>query len=855
MLNKILSKKIKFPLSLRMFPFCHSRESGNPSHLSLQGAFPHVIARERSDRSNLNNSGFSLIELMVAAVILSLAIFGIFQAYSTGFLGMFDARDRTVATNYVQEKMEELENADFDTVVGEASSQIFGDIKFSRNVNVEYIDGSTNLIATEPTNLKRVITTVNWTDRNGVTKKVENSVLLQNTQFTPGDAARISLYANPYNVVLPVNDSTTIIAVIKDKQGNTVIDWDGSDITFTIISEVSPEGESLEGLLGTLSDYAVTPMKGQASVVFTSSMAKLEGTVIVEASVTTSDASNTFTDTIDIRITLGAVKIELTPNPSSIYADGEDESIITAIIQNAAGEKIEGGEYDITFIVTGEGTLIGSNPVTSSLGKATITLQSTITAGIANVTATSPNLLSDSCDVQTSGEPVGIILSASPNPIYSDDTSEVTVTILDENGVPVIPAPGSVEITLNTLDGNLTGITPLTFDGVSSQSMMFTPSIAEGLATIWTIGTYEESVEISIMQELIPHHIDLNANPPNIPYVDGISTITATIKDEDGITVHNYNGDVTFSMLSGFDQNDNPLVFGILNDPDEIQDGKVTCSNGVATIELESGGENGTCRVKAENFLLPSTSTTIDVGFYTTATHILLTATRENIPVGGGNEGTSKLTASIVDVDNIIVYNYNGDVLFEFLSGYNENDLLGNAKFEFVDNFKYSVPIFNGIASVDLISLSNAGVATLKASSVGLLDSGILTIYIKKTLKLAVFPNITYFTAGKNVSFDIEVRGGDITIDRMRVTWSPPDSLELTNVTIDADGNISNNSEGMLNGSDFDIVPINLLEGITPLINRVTLTFDSSIEDKDISIIFYPAAGESYCEDSYEINL
>jgi len=75
-INKILSKKIKLSLSLR--------------------AFPHVIARERSDRSNLNK-GFSLIELMVAVVILAMVVFGIFLAFSTGFRGMADARDRTEA--------------------------------------------------------------------------------------------------------------------------------------------------------------------------------------------------------------------------------------------------------------------------------------------------------------------------------------------------------------------------------------------------------------------------------------------------------------------------------------------------------------------------------------------------------------------------------------------------------------------------------------------------------------------------------------------------------------------------------------------------------------------------------------
>jgi len=821
-INKILSIKIKSPLSLRgLFPFCHSRESGNPSSLSLRGV---------KRRSNL--SGFSLIELMVAAAILALAIFGIFQAYSTGFLGMFDARDRTVATNYVQEKMEELKNADFDTVVDEASSQIVGDIKFSRNVNVEYIDGSTNLIVAGPTNLKRVTTMVNWIDRNGVTKKVESSVLLQKTQFTPGDAARISLYADPYNVVLPITSSTTIIAVIKDKSGNNIFDWDGSDVAFVIKSETPVEG------LGTLSAYTVTPVQGKASVIFTSSVAELEGTVTVEASVTTSDGLNTFTDTIDIDVTWGAVKIELIPNPSSIYANGSSQSTITAIIQNAADDKVEEGQYDITFIVTGEGTLIGSNPVTSSSGEATITLQSTNTAGIATVTATSPDLFSDSCDVQTSGEPAGIILSAFPNPMYSDDTSTVTVTIVDENGVPVIPTAGSITITLSTLDGNLAGVTPLTFVGVSSQFMMFTPSITEGLAIIYATGTYEGSIDISVELLLEAEHIALNANPPTIP-ADGISTsiITATIENVDDITVHNYIGNVNFSILSG---------------PGEILSAiSVLCDNGVATIILESGGP-GICKIQAVSGILPST--TIDVGFYTSATDILLTAVPVHIPVGGGNEGTSMLTASIKDVEGTTVYNYEGDVKFSFLSGYNE--LI--AQFKYVTQSNYSVPVFHGTASVDLLSLSNAGIATLQAYSDGLFDpySDILTIYIEKTLKLAVFPNITYLTGGKIVSFDIEVQGGDIIIDRMKVTWSPDNLEELTNVTIDVDGNISNNlpEEILSNGDDFAIDSITLSEEIISPI-KVTLTFDSSIEGKDISIIFYPAEGESYCVEEYVINL
>ncbi len=769
----------------------------------------------------LSKNGFSLIELMVAAAILSLAIFGIFQAYSTGFLGMFDARDRTVATNYVQEKMEELKNADFDTVADEASSQIVGDIKFSRNVNVEYIDGSTNIIVAVPTNLKRVTTTVNWSDRNGVAKKVESSVLLQNTQYTPGNAARISLYADPYNVVLPVTSSTTIIAVIKDTSGNNIFDWDGSDVTFVITSE-EPSG------LGTLSDYAVTPVQGKASVVFTSSGTPIEGIVTVEASATTSDGLTTFTDTIDIDVTWGAVKIELIPNPSSILANGSSQSTITALIENVAGGLVTDGTRDITFNVVGEGILIGSTTLPTTEGEVTILLQSTMIPGIATVTASSPDLFSDSCNVRTSGVPAGITLSASPNPMYSDDISEVTVTIVDENGVPVIPTAGSITITLSTSEGSLAGVTPLTFVGVSSQSMMFTPSIADGLATISATGNFTGFIDISVELFLEAEHIALNANPPSI-LADGISTsiITATIENVDDITVHNYDGAVIFSISSGPGE--------ILSEPSTV-----TCLNGVASIVLQSGGQ-GICEIEAVSGTLDPA--TISVGFYTTATHILLNAVPLYIPVGGGNEGTSLLTASIKDAEGTTVYNYSGNVLFSFLNGHNST-----AKFKFVTQSNYSVPVFHGSASVYLLSLNNSGDVEMKAEddSFGLLTPDELTLYIQKVLSEPTIPNVVYDANDKGVSFDIEVLGGDMQIDDMQVIWSPDGGEQLGSVKFDSNEVFSGS---ILSGEDINITDTVLSAGIS----TIYLGFSAGISDKDITVIFYPSESFYHAE-SYGIS-
>jgi len=119
----------------------------------------------------LSKKGFSLIELMVAVVILAMAVFGIFLAFSTGFQGMGDARDRTVATNYAREKMEDLKNKTFVEIIPEPLDYIPGQTKFRREVDV------TDEVVGE---LKKVTTTVRWKNRKDVDKEVELVTLVYN---------------------------------------------------------------------------------------------------------------------------------------------------------------------------------------------------------------------------------------------------------------------------------------------------------------------------------------------------------------------------------------------------------------------------------------------------------------------------------------------------------------------------------------------------------------------------------------------------------------------------------------------------------------------------------------------------
>ena len=822
-INKILSKKIKFPLSLRgLFPFCHSRESGNPSFLSFRGA---------KRRSNL--SGFSLIELMIAVTILALAVFGIFHAYSVGFLGMADARDRTVATNYAREAMEDVKNMDFEKIATTTKSVITSNRKYRVDVNV----------TTESDNLKKVSTVVSWKDRNGVGKTVETSMLVHFIEVFASDAAKIVLFTESYNIlnsfVAPEYEkytSTELTAVIKDLKGNTITDW-GEDpnenegpISFSIISLDK---------FGTLSDNEVTPIDGRAYTTFTSngSMSGNFGINIIEASVYLPDAGKTVTDTITIKITNGPVKISLDADPKIIKASATNYSTITASLIDAAGKTLMKKDIftdiEITFSVFGEGNLSTSTitiPFHSgdtSAASAEIILNSTGNPGLASVVATATDLESSKIDVRFLGPPVAISISANPNPMYFDVAySTITVCLLDINGFNTNPTDElitiSLELTTDDTGGHLEA--PYSWDFPTSDSegiireTTFTGQSFTGTATITASGggLTAASVTINVVLALVPDHIKLSASPQNVK-AGGLelSTIKATVYDISGKIVTNYTGTINFVKTSGTFYGDNP--------PPVV--------NGVATIEIGSTNP-GNVTVNIVNpdpgNLTIEPSDGIDIGFYSDPDSIELTANPTEVY---GTE-TSIIKAIIYDgFGNIVV----GELI------------TFNTTFGTFSNESNTIEItpLDGIAITELSSnvIGNPITATINAFSSTLSAIPIdVILHEKVDLFLVIGEPISYEPVDKTVAFTIKVTGKDITVDEMKVSWSDnTPSEKLYKITVD-------NNEEIFNGNkkSGDNADINPNKDLSIGEYTIKLTFIQDMAGRHIEVIFYPPVSGQY---------
>ena len=779
-------------------------------------------------KRKLSQKGFSLIELMVAVVILALAIFGIFQAYSTGFMGMADARDRTVATNYAREAMEDIKNKDFDQIITQSRNYING-TKYEREVIVQ-----------ESTNLKKVTTKVYWHDRNGNTKMVETDMAVHFIETTASYATKIILYANHYNILTenPIDDpeiinekESMITAVIKDAKGNTVTATD-YNISFSI-TQVS------ESAGGGISASNKITIDGKATTTFTSSGG--EGEVIITAS-----SGSLTPDSVTIKITdlNKPVKIDLAANP--MFMTPGSESIITATIVNAGGNTVPISKV-ITFSVSGPGTL--STPTTLNTvdgngdpsGIVTIPLTSNGTPGTITVTASSTDLEPGLVDVITGGQ---ISLSASLIDVPVNETSIITVTTKDVNGVP-IKYIGYIKLSIGEGSGDLSSEL-VYFDG-SSPTMTVNFTAGNTPDTIVKINAVDQAgilasadpfLTLNIKSALIPHHIGVHAIPLTIP-AGGTKTslITAKVMSEGNVTVTSYNKPVTFETTAG-SFSDSTTSFTTTTNFTE----------GVATVDLYPSDNSETATITVSSTVsegppvLTITGDT-EVGFYIGPDHIILSADPQKISVNGES---CTVTAKIVDYAGTLIGNYNEDIAFS-ISPWPTTIEFSKATTAFLVQ-----KVKKGITTVTLKSGTDAGMAEIEAFSGNLFGS--LNIPVGITLSLVNSETSpSYDSTEKIVSFDIDVQGANLFLEEMQVSWDSPEGDNLNKIEVKTpsnaetadivfDGSTNPASSGVL----INVEDVTLIEGIS----NVKMYFNADMSGKTIlDVTFNPNSGD------YTVNL
>jgi prepilin-type N-terminal cleavage/methylation domain-containing protein len=96
--------------------------------------------------------GFSLLEVLITLLLFSAGVVAISGLFSSAMSVGSDAESTAIASNLVQERLEELRNKDYLSVMTEAKAVVPGYPLYQRQVT-----------ATEsPTDLKRVKVSVYW---------------------------------------------------------------------------------------------------------------------------------------------------------------------------------------------------------------------------------------------------------------------------------------------------------------------------------------------------------------------------------------------------------------------------------------------------------------------------------------------------------------------------------------------------------------------------------------------------------------------------------------------------------------------------------------------------------------------
>jgi type II secretion system protein I len=751
----------------------------------------------------LSKKGFSLIELMVALAILGIAALGIFQAYTTGFQAMADSKDRTVATNIAQKKLEEVKNSVKVTYP-------YYSIGYQElNGKTFTIIVATNLVEE---NLEQVIVTVSWKNRNEIEKNVQLETLVYDLKIeynVPGpDVGRIALSADPLEITCcVVGETSTITAELFDTSDPEQRVPSGTPVSFSINNgNINPE-------------FAVTDPIGKA---YTDLTINGLGPATVRAS-----SGGVYSDFLQVTCTPEAGKIDLSANPSSILPG--NTSTITAKVTDTCGSVIS-EEVTVEFN-TDKGTFEnGLTTITTGTtnGEANVTLSSVVNGDTATVTGTVT-------PVPAEGDPISgsttvlctdysISVTANPtsiNPGGDNNTSTITA-ILTQSGGSI---PIGETISFTTDKGTLSAPTAITDSwgkAIISLSSLVGGDIATITATYNILGN--GSISDNTTVKCTEYIINIVAEPNKI-IPGGQSTITATLTNYLGAPASNRRVDFYTTE-------------GVLNDTSMY-----TNSSGTATTTLTLNNVGEVANVSV-TFGYTSDSVTVEcIEFILT-----LTAVPTSIIPGESSEITALLT------------NYSGIPQ----SNKTINFTTDNGSFTETGGTTATANTNASGKAIVHLTLNTGGTTAVITATYGGVEATVSVECSETYITLNSPPNISFWTyypysSNYSIRFDLFLHGGPLVIDKVKIEWetsygSPSRYLNMwieippgstSNRTRIFSGNFSNNNI---------IVTLNQNSPYTILANRsfrILINFNALIRNRDIVFTLNP--DDPHAAENYQV--
>ncbi len=236
--------------------------------------------------------------------------------------------------------------------------------------------------------------------------------------FVAGTTANISVNASPVNLAADNVSTSTIQAVVTDKNGNPA--GNGEIISFAILSGA-----------GILSSPTAATANGAATVQYTAG--SHVGKVVIRA-----NAANGVSSTVTIQlISVSLGSITLTPGADQIVADGQSEMTLFATVNDVNGNAAPDGTT-VTFTASA-GSLSSLGKADTVNGVAHVDLTSSVNIGVVTLTASAGGLVVNTTVEFVAGSPRRISLASIPDSLEADGVSQsqLRADVTDPENNPV----------------------------------------------------------------------------------------------------------------------------------------------------------------------------------------------------------------------------------------------------------------------------------------------------------------------------------------------------------------------------------------------------------------------------------